>query len=340
VDPEASWAGKIWGWCQPCSGLDVKTFKREAKRMKKARIALKKEHVFRSRNMTFNNQLQFIRRLFPGATNTQRFELAVKRMRVCSVSFTAAFDKMNEHQQQVAAIIKDEWLAEVKKCAEDPSYACTTDARTLTSWKASYLTKLMDGVWWSFLCKRRGCHFFGQNNEQSWIKHNDHYWFRCPMCAIQYQPWGGKDCVKAKRVLTIFNPVTDEFSYIPTEHPPSEDERWLNNMIELEARNIQSQEDVDAWVNRSALDLDKLIKAEEMKASNIWRKIPYSKANHTAYFTSEWNDKPMLERGYVMGSILPAEDAAHDPFSDWNGLISIMANHIAASRVQLRTSLL
>ena len=41
-DVEASWAGRIWGWCQGCSGLSNKEFKRQAKLMKLQRTAVKK----------------------------------------------------------------------------------------------------------------------------------------------------------------------------------------------------------------------------------------------------------------------------------------------------------
>jgi len=68
--------------------------------------------------------------------------------------------------------------------------------------------------------------------------HLHHYHFRCPMCAIQYQPWAGKDCVEGKRVLTVLNPLTLEPAYIVCQHPPSEDDRWLNNMVEMQARDM------------------------------------------------------------------------------------------------------
>ena len=105
-------------------------------------------------------------------------------------------------------------------------------------------------------------------------------------------------------------------------------------MIELEARKIETQADVDAWVGKSALDLSTLIQAEELQAGNVWREIPYTTANHQASLTSEWDQTPMEERGFVMGSILSEQEANSVPFSDWNGLISVMANHIAASRAK------
>jgi hypothetical protein len=198
----------------------------------------------------------------------------------------------------------------------------------------------MEGVWWSYVCRREGCHFFGQNNPFTWIKHKDHGWFRCPLCAIRYQPWAGTEVVDVKRVLTLIDPLSGSPKYIGTTHPPSTEDRWLNNMVELESRKIESQADVVAWANKSALDLNTLIRNEEIQAGHVWREIPYTTANHKASLTSEWDSSPMQERGFVLGSILSVEEASRTPFSDWNGLISVMANHVAASRARQQASAL
>jgi len=162
-----------------------------------------------------------------------------------------------------------------------------------------------------------------------------HYHFLCPMCAIQYQPWAGKDCVEGKRVLTVFNPITLQPAYIVCQHPPSEDDRWLNNMVEVHARDIQTQEDVEAWMNRSALDLNALIQKEESHASQVWQKLSYDnqrKKGHIASFGSDFNDEPMMTKGYALGAFLPAEEASKPPFDDWKALIGILANHVAATK--------
>jgi hypothetical protein len=141
-------------------------------------------------------------------------------------------------------------------------------------------------------------------------------------------------------VLTLVNPVTGVLSHSATSNPPSEDERWINNMVELEARQIASQADVDAWLNKSALDLNALIEAEEAASRDVWRQIPYTKERHIASLTSEWDESPMKECGYVMGAFLSPVEAERPPFSDWNGLISVMANHVAASRAKQRAAAL
>ena len=277
-------------------------------------------------------------RLLPGASNTTKRALAQKRMRTLSTAFNAAYDRMNAHAQEVARQIAKDWLEQLEKAAADPSHACSTDARTLMATEASYLTQLMDGVWWSYLCRRKECCFFGQNNVMTWIKHSRHYYFRCPMCATQHMPHAHRDSfVKGKRVLTLYSPLTDNHPrYIMCENPPSEDDRWLNNMVELQARDIKTAEDVQSWVNRSALDLENLIKKEEIRAESLWQPIAFDKSRHFASYGSDWDDSPMRERGHVLGAFLPPQEAAREPFSDWNGLIAILSNHVAASRAMGR----
>ena len=83
------------------------------------------------------------------------------------------------------------------------------------------------------------------------------------------------------------------------------------------------------------MDLSNLIKKEEVRASQVWQKMPYNaqrKLAHTATFGSDWNDEPMLTRGYVLGAFLPAEEASKPPFEDWKALIGILANHVAATK--------
>ena len=182
------------------------------------RLALNKKDLQTIRNIKFRNQFAYMPQLFPGASNTKKRELATARMKVLGQAFVCAFDSMNEHQQRVQQMINRNWVEQVERCAADPSYACTTDARTLSATEASFLTNIMPGVWWSYLCRRRGCHFFGCNNPKTWFMAFHHYKFRCPMCTIQRQPWAGKDVVEGKRVLTVFSQCSPPTSCASTHH--------------------------------------------------------------------------------------------------------------------------
>ena len=67
---------------------------------------------------------------------------------------------------------------------------------------AAYLTNVMAGVEFSFVCRMPGCMFFGLNDGKTWVKEKQHYWFKCPRCGEQYRPSSGKkEAVKANYVL-------------------------------------------------------------------------------------------------------------------------------------------
>ena len=90
-------------------------------------------------------------------------------------------------------------------------------------------------------------------------------------------------------------------------------------MVEMQAREIKSEEDVEAWMNRSALDLGNLIQKEEARASQVWQKLSYDpmrKMCRKAEFKSDWDYSPMMKNGFAHGAFLPADEAGKEPFVD------------------------
>lgn len=333
-DPEASWYGKIWGYCYDCSPhTDPKIFKRECKRMAEARAKLKRGHRVRSKTMTFANMKQKIKEALPKISSAKLVQLTYLRMKATAVAICAAFDKDNKFAQEAKATVVKEWLDEVEKCADDPSYAATTDAKRMLAWECSYFTKICDGVFFSYLCRKGGCGFFGPNNEETWMKHLVRWWFRCPLCGFQHQPSATREGdVPATRILSLLDFESGEMRHIPTSNPPSEDEGWLNKMIEIQALQIESQEDLDLWHRGAAVDYKKLLEKECL--DEVFQKIEYNPNKHTAVVDSRtFNSSVQLERGWVLGAVMTDDEAKRQPFSDWNGLISVVANYVAVNRV-------
>jgi hypothetical protein len=242
---------------------------------------------------------------------------------------------MNQWAQEAYRVATREWLDDVDRCARDPSYACPTDARTLTAEEASYLSNIGEGMYWSYLCRKELCLYFGKNCDENWAKHNRKYQFRCACCGAQHQPHAGDEetTVKAARVLTLVNPITMHTQFIPCINPASEDERWNNHPVENAARAISTEADLKKWYERSALDLSELLAREALPADEVFRRIPYDPSRHLYNVDDTvWNTEPMRRNGYVLGNFLPKSTLPREPFSDFNGLISIMANHCAAAR--------
>ena len=200
------------------------------------------------------------------------------------------------------------------------------------------LTNVMTGVNLSFICRASSCLFFGMNCSATWVQSRRRLWFKCPICGDQYHPWMSKsDSVAAKYVLSLTHPISGELELIPTSWPPSDDEKWLNNMIELAARDIRDQADLDAWYNGSKLSLAQLIDAQ--KIPQHFEHMVMGQRALERIDANTWNLEHQKQFGFH-GTQLRDVDAAQSPYSNWNELIAIVANHVAAQRAMYRRSTL
>ena len=337
-DGDDSWAGALYGHCQECSELDDKTFKRKVRQHWEARAKLMRGRKIRSRSITFDNQTEVIREMFKdmGLSNTKLRELTIIRTRAISAAFILGHANLKEEAQQAVYKICMEWQEAKEKMAADPSYTVSTDSRSLMASDTSYLTNVMAGINMSFICRAKGCLFFGMNDEKTWVQSRRGYQFRCPICGDQYHPWASKtDSVPAKYILSLTHPASGVLELIPTVWPPSEDEKWLNNMIEVTARDIQDQSDLDAWYNGSKLNLSQLIDAQKIPLH-----FGHMVLGENALYRidkNSWNLEHQQQFGFH-GAQFKDVEAVQTPYSNWNELIGIVANHVAASRAMLRRS--
>ncbi len=185
-----------------------------------------------------------------------------------------------------------------------------------------------------YVCRMPDCMFYGMNSQ--WVEHCTKYWFKCPCCGEKYTPCSTeKDKVAAAYILQIVDPTTGDLARIPTCWPPSEEANWLNNQIELQARDIQTPADVKAWYEKSQLELKKLIDKEkipdglvEMKPDTAidWR------------FSSQWKWEEFKQKSF-WGNKFDDVLAARTPFSNWTELIGLIANTVASSRAIMSASL-
>jgi len=156
------------------------------------------------------------------------------------------------------AHVTQEYRQEIERVANIPEIHTTTAGWTLSSTEAGYLTEIAHGVTISFMCRQKGCLFFGKNDQ--WIKHVESEHFRCPQCGERYRPWSfGKGEFPAQKVLHVVDPVTQVDCIIPCTWPGSDEDKWLNNMVEIRARDIQTDGDLRAFMERSAVNLSELL---------------------------------------------------------------------------------
>ena len=185
----------------------------------------------------------------------------------------------------------------------------------------------------SYLCRRNDCRFFGRDNRaKTWVQSKTAYVFRCPSCGYRRLAFSRHaDDLLAQRVLAVTDPETGDLMHIPTELPPSENEDFLNNAIEAEARVLDSTGDVVDWWLRARGDVHALLTRESAGLS--WAQIPYRPESHSAHIdTNCWDDTEQVKAGYVVGAQLSDAEAARRPYSNFSELIHVFGMMLAASK--------
>ena len=82
--------------------------------------------------------------------------------------------------------------------------------------------------------------------------------------------------------------------------------------------------------------MNELLAREALPPTEVFKRIPYNPYNHVASVDEAvWETGPMKRNGYVLGNFLPQSTLPREPFSDFNGLIAIVAHHVAAARALL-----
>ena len=102
-------------------------------------------------------------------------------------------------------------------------------------------------------------------------------------------------------------------------------------MIEVAARDIKTEADVQQWWSKARGDVQEWLTRES--TCKAFKRMEYDPNNHDAVIdTRTFDDSRQKQCGYVMGLRLTDIAGADQPFSDCNGLISVFANYVAASR--------
>jgi hypothetical protein len=183
---DASWQGKIFGWCKECMDCTPEQFKSWSRISWGHRAMETKGKRERAMFMDFNNATATIRADFPKAPGNVIRELAVKRHRIMCISFAAGI--VNETAPKLAArqLGTDDYMVELQRAADDPTYGGSVDGRVLCARDLSYFTSIAEGVELCFCCRNPNCLYFGLNSQ--WLQLGDRYSFRCPICIDEYKP--------------------------------------------------------------------------------------------------------------------------------------------------------
>ena len=164
--------------------------------------------------------------------------------------------------------------------------------------EAAFLTNVAEGVAFCVVCR-----MYSQ-----WVKKRTSNHFKSPMCASLYQPGSTKkgQVPDLNFVLQFPNSVTGEVYRIPTSCPPSLEQGWMNRQIELHhhhARDIQTEEDVRAWHDKTGMDIEDYAKEQKISV-DFTRFVPNPELDYM-FDNSQWEWPEFKARGEYWGAILP-----------------------------------
>jgi hypothetical protein len=234
--------------------------------------------------------------------------------------FFLAFEAANEHAYVAYMEVLEDWMS---KAGKEHTWLWTgTAPRTMFSDEVRQFSQIMKDIYFSKLCRKVNCLFFGGNNKETWIESFTGFELRCPMCGCERRtsqtPHDASD-VQATRVLTMRNPLTGEWMHIPTALSGSENWRLINNLIEVTARDMQNEGDWEQWDQDIHGEVEHWLARES--TCEAWLKFPYCRTNHLSYVDpSAWDDTKQLENKYIMGLKLTDIEGARQPFEDFRKL--------------------
>ena len=102
----------------------------------------------------------------------------------------------------------------------------------------------------------------------------------------------------------------------------------MNQQIELQARQIETPADAEAWHKKTCLDLSELIKKHRTPAGLTEMK-PSSNIDHR--FSDQWEWEEFKKKTF-WGAKFTSLEEARNPFKNWSELIGIIANSVASAR--------
>ncbi|MCP4240168.1 MAG: hypothetical protein GY772_06365, partial [bacterium] len=189
---------------------------------------------------------------------------------------------------------------------------------------AQYLIRITRHVIVSFIC--HGCGYYGAD----WIKSCNSYHFRCVNCGDFYKPWSGRNFNK---IIVIEDPVTGDLTRIPAAWPATAEDNWLMAQAEQFARKVDLPGNLDMFLAKQTMDISDLLK--KAGTPDYFKKYEFGKAEalcsppkFPAHTYQRFRDDGFKGNYFE----LTADVAYEDVFRDWDTLIALFGNLLAAGK--------
>jgi hypothetical protein len=149
---------------------------------------------------------------------------------------------------------------------------------------------------------------------------------------MPYKPWQKlADCENFQFVLTIPNPLTGGFMYLPALWADGQDEKWLRMSMEAHVLNIQTAGELEQYtLGQATNDLMSYISAQAPPVA--FKHVPWVRP---AWIEPKYDLSLYEARGTTYGDKLDLVRDAQNiatPFCQWAHLAALMGRLVAKAR--------
>ena len=248
------WVDRPWARCFRCSKFDDDV----EFEMTAIRRCDQRGHTMWPEGLRISKlrkAMRVLEKLFPGATQRQLRSLTLKRREAAAMAMATALDQDSEELRWAARHVAEQYFNAIRAAVANPAYRVSCHGTRMDNTEAAYLTDVAEGVTVVFCVGCTNCGFGAASDGPFDGVGGD---LTCPTCDLVYY---------AQTFLKITDPNSGLVFCFPGKWPHKcvnntwtiEEDGWLNLMVQSEARNIQTGEDLDAFVQKSVVNLSNLL---------------------------------------------------------------------------------
>ena len=261
----------------------------------------------------------------PGSSKKTLRTLIVSHLKVIAHSIASDILSDNVHAQAAYRMVCTTWQT-IEMQADNPFEIPAYKAWSVAGHEAQHLTRITKHCVVSFIC--RDCGYYGPCWAQAVT---GKWWFRCFNCGTHYLPWAeGEGKSAYNRIIAIQDPITQVVKHIPAIWPATAEDNWLSGMAEVFARKIETPADLQAFAEKTAIDINKLV--QNAGNPSYYKQFAFKEEAQWRFTAPRWpleHFQDIVENGFVGEIWRPDNYKTTEVFSQWEELAELLGKMIA-----------
>ena len=229
----------------------------------------------------------------------------------------------------VSAMIHRNYMEQVDKAASNPHHVVEVKSLILEqAHEAQYLTQLTHDVSLTFLCRR--CEYFGP----CWGKSVESWHFRCFSCGEWYRPLTRRSGLSEYNMMLCLDEGEGQLVYCPAKWPATGEDNWFRQQAEAYAMKCMVEKgQADQILTKAAVSIKQMLDA--VGIPSVWERYSFPQDAQDRFKPPRWplsKFQGVVEHGFIGRFFRPAPDEEVHVFRDWDALIALVGQMMAAAR--------